>query len=197
MSQISRRVLPAVAVTLAVAASLLTLTRGSQADSGAAAALAAPAPSQFVALQRPASTADRAEAGDIAAQNLTADMPQLQVSGARIVSTNSTRELVLIPRSDGVECLYARFVDGTSGMGCNTAGAVPMLITYGRAVGVAPSGVTSVTFTLAGGATQTVAVDANGVFVAPPEAASVTFGSITVGLMPLSTAPRGASSVPL
>jgi hypothetical protein len=77
--------------------------------------------------------------------------------------------------------------------------ARPGLITYGKAVGVVPSDVTGVTFTLTDGSTKVVEPQ-DGIYSAPADASSVAFGTgsqqANIELMPSSREPADVTSLP-
>ncbi|MEA2373014.1 MAG: hypothetical protein QOH12_3408 [Solirubrobacteraceae bacterium] len=183
----------------------LTQTSDSPAEADAAAspaqvsAVLAQLGHQYKALDRPTTPADNAENNVVRAMNIAVDMPELLPANGRVVATDRRRTLLLIPRIDGGVCLAALFANGTAGLNCNTAGGAPVLVTYGKAVGLVPDSVTHVTFTFTDGRTQTAA-PASGLYTAPAEATAVTFEidglKTTIELMAASTEPGNVSSLP-
>src|SRR4051812_44724860 len=121
--------------------------------------------------------------GDLAPNNwrvspnaIAADRPTLglKTAGTRVLRRERMMTLAAIPSTDG-GCLLESFADGSEGMECTRAPDPPTaFISAGKAVGLVPDGVESVTFHMTDGNDVVNAVTDN-TYSAPAEAETVRF----------------------
>jgi hypothetical protein len=151
----------------------------------------------YPVLGHPGSGKDLATDRPITSNEFAASVPQLLPARGRLLDRDEAKTLLLVPRTDGQVCIEALFADGTAGGNCNSTGQSPVLVTYGKAIGVVPASVKQLTYTLANGTTVTDTPGADGLYTAPAQAKSVSYvdqdGPQTIDLMPASAKPAETS----
>ncbi|MCU1677547.1 MAG: hypothetical protein JWM93_2305 [Frankiales bacterium] len=144
----------------------------------------------YPVLGQPGSGKDLATDRPITSAKFAESVPQLIPARGRVLARDDARTLLLVPRTDGQVCIEALFADGTAGGNCNSTGQSPVLVTYGKAVGVVPASVKQLTYTLADGKSVAATPDADGLYTAPAEARTVSYvdgnDPQTIDLMPAS-----------
>ncbi|WP_445150673.1 hypothetical protein [Baekduia sp. Peel2402] len=196
----TRRLLAGLSVCGAAAGSLLLLG-GSHTTSHAAAAPDKDAVVQklaqdFPLLGRPGSGKDLAADRPVTSAEFAEHVPELIPERGRLVSRDEARTVLIVPRTDGQVCLEVLFAEGGAGANCNSTGDAPILVTYGKAIGVVPASVEQLTYTLTSGRQIEAKPGTDGVFTAPADALSVSYSdaseSHTIDLMPASAKPAKA-----
>ena len=177
------------------------------AHTSASAAAGVPAP-EYSILKRAPSASDALTSWRVSPRMLAAAHPELglRVDQRRFLKQQGPMSFAIVPSSDGA-CLIesisdgsGNLADGSTSMQCTVPGeSSAAAVTYGKATGLVPDGVTSVSFQISDGTQVTQAVSDN-VWSAPAEAQTSSFevlGQVKViDLMPLSTLPAGARVAP-